>query len=768
MKIHRSYVVLWVALMLCGSTVVPAASAPSAAPPIVRYVGGPGIGVDAGGCDVDTASCATVQYAVDQSDAGDEIHVASGTYTDTHTLTAVPGYPTTGAITQTAVITKDLTLLGGYDPADWSAEPVSVSALTPMGRALVVLNASLRLERFQLVGGSAVGQGGVPGEPGVDAGGGLYVLGGSLTISGTSFIYGTAGPSGHGAGAYVRDGDATIIQSFFISNGLGAGSYGGGAARGGGLYVDGGTIDLDHVQWVANEAQSEGGGVYLAGSSTQIEDALMISNQAGRCGGLYVSGGATQVLRAALTANVARTREGGGGCSEDGTLDLRGSVLNGNVARTHGGGFVASGGQATFADNQFSGNIAGQTPTAGNGGGLALFGDETSAFTLTNNRFLGNIANGVILGGSNGLGGGLYALTASGTRLISNTFQSNVSFDNGCGAYFDQSDRVSAQRSAFLNNTSVGGGGALGISLSSNVALTNTLLAVNSASASSRGAGLLIIDSTAKLWHTTLYGNTSLGGSAVNVSGRSPTRMAIPPAAVSLINTIIANQSAGVVADSVGAVTLDHTLFDSTLVPTVTTGSGQIVSTASYSGTALFVSPGSDFRLQGYSAAIDKGVDAGVTDDLGGQPRPIGLAPDLGAYEFQGAIALNKVPYLDPIRSGSLVTYTIVVTNTGNLEILTGIVQDFVTPPLTAGGGPVAFGLPQMLPGAVWTQVVTMTAPSGYSGVITNPVFVQPVMSDTTGLTTGAMKVYTATSRYLTLDVIQYLPLLEKDWPDTN
>lgn len=41
-----------------------------------------------------------------------------------------------------------------------------------------------------------------------------------------------------------------------------------------------------------------------------------------------------------------------------------------------------------------------------------------------------------------------------------------------------------------------------------------------------------------------------------------------------------------------------------------------------------------DFRLQASSPAINKGVNAGVTTDLDGKPRPVGL-PDLGCFEKQ-------------------------------------------------------------------------------------------------------------------------------------
>ncbi len=41
-----------------------------------------------------------------------------------------------------------------------------------------------------------------------------------------------------------------------------------------------------------------------------------------------------------------------------------------------------------------------------------------------------------------------------------------------------------------------------------------------------------------------------------------------------------------------------------------------------------------DFRLQAASPAINKGIGAGVTTDLDGKPRPVGL-PDLGCFEKQ-------------------------------------------------------------------------------------------------------------------------------------
>ncbi len=57
----------------------------------------------------------------------------------------------------------------------------------------------------------------------------------------------------------------------------------------------------------------------------------------------------------------------------------------------------------------------------------------------------------------------------------------------------------------------------------------------------------------------------------------------------------------------------------------------------SFSQTAAqtFVSPGSDYHLQGAALAIDAGATLWeITDDLDGNKRPQGAGYDMGAYEF--------------------------------------------------------------------------------------------------------------------------------------
>jgi len=52
----------------------------------------------------------------------------------------------------------------------------------------------------------------------------------------------------------------------------------------------------------------------------------------------------------------------------------------------------------------------------------------------------------------------------------------------------------------------------------------------------------------------------------------------------------------------------------------------------------LFVNlVGQDFHLQPSSPAMDAGIDRGYTLDFEDHPVPVGVAPDLGSYEYQGA-----------------------------------------------------------------------------------------------------------------------------------
>ena len=158
----------------------------------------------------------------------------------------------------------------------------------------------------------------------------------------------------------------------------------------------------------------------------------------------------------------------------------------------------------------------------------------------------------------------------------------------------------------------------------SSAALTNTVV-TNNRPSTSGGYGLYITDgSFPRLVHTTIAHNGGSEGTGVYVPAFSEGEAV----AVTMTNTILLGHKWGIYVSSMSdAATLDGTLwgntFDSYGLGTTITG------THNYWGDPRFAADG--YHLLSGSAAIDRGVNAGVTNDIDGDTRT-GI-PDLGADE---------------------------------------------------------------------------------------------------------------------------------------
>lgn len=242
-----------------------------------------------------------------------------------------------------------------------------------------------------------------------------------------------------------------------------------------------------------------------------------------------------------------------------------------------------------------------------------------------------------LTGGSQWNGGAVYALAArpiiSACRIYSNTA------NNGGGIYLQSSDGAVLIGNIIYDNTTIGNGGGILIWGSDDVTMVNNVVVENQIGASSVGAGFNIYDSGVHLLHTTLARNRGGNGSGLYVAGGST---------VAVTNTVLVSHTVGIVVGggaTPSTVTLVATLWGTGTWANETPwlGGGTIVHTTDVWGDPAFVDPdGGDYHIGAGSAAIDRGVDAGVTGDIDGDSRPVGR-PDLGADEWGMRICLPLV-----------------------------------------------------------------------------------------------------------------------------
>jgi hypothetical protein len=168
----------------------------------------------------DATDYTTVQAAVDASgDPGDVVKVAG----------LCGGVEGRRGLTQTVLITKTLTLRGGYtlafaDPPDPEANPTTLTA-AGQGRVIAIVSEGEPgiapvIEGLRITGGDAAGQGGAG--PDEDGGGGIFVEGGSPTIR-DCWIFGNTADVGGGVILGETTGALTDNEIYENSAGDGGG-----------------------------------------------------------------------------------------------------------------------------------------------------------------------------------------------------------------------------------------------------------------------------------------------------------------------------------------------------------------------------------------------------------------------------------------------------------------------------------------------------------------------------------------------------------------
>jgi predicted outer membrane repeat protein len=386
---------------------------------------------------------------------------------------------------------------------------------------------------------------------------------------------------------------------------------GGSADIGGGLLAER-PVTLINLRFSSNTALLNGGG--FAAETVVIFDSQFIGNAAFDSAPFDSGGGGGL---SAITADITR------GYFENNTTT---GLDRGNGPVGSGGGIYAV--TLTLTDTQFISN------SAIYGGGAAAW-----IVQIDGSRFEGNVATDV--------GGGLFASQA---HVKDTTFISNSTASLGGGLYANDLLRMTNSRlegnharvgeagvagwsgpfaitsTQFIRNSTDGYGGGLAYS-DGQVRIVNALFVSNTAALN--GAALYLVSGQLDMLHTTIVGPSS----------NARTALLSLAATLHITNTILVNHTLGINAPSSSSE--DYNLFFGNLTNTV----GITVGVNSLTGDPRFTDPPhDDYHLRWNSPAIDRGVDMGVSSDLDGNQRPVGIAVDIGVYEFQDAVWRTYLP----------------------------------------------------------------------------------------------------------------------------
>lgn len=255
-------------------------------------------------------------------------------------------------------------------------------------------------------------------------GGAISMSTGSLNLTGSQITNNTAslrlfGAAGLSGGISAFGGAQIKIENSSISNNIGERSNGGIFIQGGTLDIDGSSINNNESQGagedggglqIASGAQvtitdseinentaasgSRGGGIHAqsAGTSVTIERTTIDGNTADGGGGINAAEADVTIIESTISNNDALNGGGGGiNANSSEELSIENSTISGNTSSGGGGGVIVFAGTSGVIT---SSTIAFNDSGSASGGALRFTSEDDSTFEVQNSIFSGNIANG--------------------------------------------------------------------------------------------------------------------------------------------------------------------------------------------------------------------------------------------------------------------------------------------------------------------------------------------------------------------------------------
>ena len=364
-----------------------------------------------------------------------------------------------------------------------------------------------------------------------------------------------------------------------------------------------------------------GGGLTLERSSATLVGNLLTDNS-GMGGALYLLESYATLSDNTMSGNSGSL--GGAVCIADSEATLTSNIITHNYASDRGGALYLDSSRATLTDNTISYNYGGRR-----GGALRLYHSRVilRRNIISGNRtdghggaidagifsYLAGVVDNVITDNSAEYGGALYLDAYVSGTLDGNTIARNSAETDGGGVYLGGAGVACILRNNSISHNTAGRwGGGLYIG-GTNPSLTNNTIFQNSAS---EGGGVYLRNRAwAMLTNDTIADN--IGGGLYQSD-----YYAVMP---ELTNCILWGNG----DYDLGGAPVDVTYSD--------IGVGFVEAEGNISADPMFVG-GGDYHLQSGSPCIDAG-DSSAPDllatDKDGNPRIVGAAVDMGAYEWQ-------------------------------------------------------------------------------------------------------------------------------------
>ncbi|MGB2807935.1 MAG: right-handed parallel beta-helix repeat-containing protein [Sedimentisphaerales bacterium] len=380
---------------------------------------------------------AHIQMAIDDSEDGDEIEVAPGTYNEAIDFKgkAVRLYSSGG---------PEITTIDAIGLSSSVVRCISGEGLTTILEGFTITGGTGTLDDFgQLCGGGMRNENSSPTvtnciftSNSAEFGGGLFNYAGSAMVSDCTFTNNTV--SHWGAGLYNNNSNSTVINCTFSGNEAdqnGGGIHnregssptiknctfiGNSAGYGAGMYnVNYSSPTVTDCNFTNNIADQSGGGMYNNDDSNSIVTNCTFSDNTATNvgGGMCNRQSNPTVTDCTFTVNSA-TNAGGGIYNYYNNMTLIRCTFTGNTTTVDGGGAYNAGGSSTITDCIFSSN------SADYGGGMYNFYDSSP--TITNCVFLNNTATGLSAGAEGG--GGMLNQNSATPTLINCVFRGNNEF----------------------------------------------------------------------------------------------------------------------------------------------------------------------------------------------------------------------------------------------------------------------------------------------------------------------------------------------------